>query len=64
MEVGGRFRFVTASEWSEMTVDEIVMSLEILENTLRHRELSREQALSIFDEALNLLKIARKWIAK
>ena len=64
MEVVGRFRFVTASEWSEMTVDEIVMSLEILENTLRHRELSREQALSIFDEALNLLKIARKWIAK
>lgn len=64
MEVVGRFRFVTASEWSEMTVDEIVMSLEILENTLRHRELSREQALSIFDEALSLLKIARKWIAK
>jgi len=47
-----------------MTVDEIVMSLEILENTLRHRELSREQALSLFDEALSLLKIARKWIAK
>jgi len=64
MIMSDKFKFIPAETWKNMSINEILMSLDILERELRFKKFTKEQAEMLIDLSFDLMKIAKYWLTK